>query len=254
MGRTFSKTPDFFRNIPGRKGKYLSSKFMLFTLFLPTLPHILTSSRVHAFILQQAKPLAPSLCLQGHLSTAKGWPRADGEKVRTRKIAVLCSWSMFIFNRCHAEIQRDQLYLMSIFSSNLTPLTQNLSLNIIVLISNMTDQIFSVYISQQLLQQAPGKILWRPSPNAVLKPYFKFSWMICRSCRCTEASLGEINKKIPSRLHCGRNFSRHQYFRRLFTALFHLKDKSDSTWSSITKKLLHVMTLVIENWNEVRGS
>ena len=35
---------------------------------------------------------------------------------------------------------------------------------------------------------------------------------------------------------------------------FHLKDKSNSTWSFIMKKLLHVMTLVFENWNEVRGS
>ena len=35
---------------------------------------------------------------------------------------------------------------------------------------------------------------------------------------------------------------------------FHLKDKSNSTWSFIMKKLLHVMTLVIENWNEVRRS
>lgn len=146
-------------------------------------------------------------------------------------------------------------YLKSKFSSNLTPLTQNLPLNIIVLISNMTDQIFSIYLSQQWLQQAPGQILWStlsPSPNAVLKPYFEFSWMIW--ALGTEASLGEINKEIPSHFHCGRNFPRHQYFRRLLTALFHLKGKSNSTWSSITKKLLHVMTLVIENWNEVRGS
>lgn len=39
-----------------------------------------------------------------------------------------------------------------------------------------------------------------------------------------------------------------------FTICFHLKDKSNLTWSFIMKKPLHVITLVIENWNEVRGS
>lgn len=37
-----------------------------------------------------------------------------------------------------------------------------------------------------------------------------------------------------------------------FTLCFHLKDKFNLTWRFVMKKQLHVVTLVIENWNEMR--
>lgn len=92
--------------------------FMLITMhvlscllleFLPSLSYTLTSRRDHAFILQWAKHLAPSICLHSHLSATQrqGW--ADGEKVSTREVVVLCQQSTLAFNSCSAEIQRDQL-------------------------------------------------------------------------------------------------------------------------------------------------
>ena len=81
MARRFSETPDFSRNIPDRTGRHLNCRLTLTMVhvlgcllfeFLPSLPYTVTSRRAHAFVLQWAKHLAPSICLHRCLSTAQG--------------------------------------------------------------------------------------------------------------------------------------------------------------------------------------
>lgn len=117
-GRRFPKTPDFSSNIPDRTGRRSTCRLMLTMMhdlgclvfeFLPSLPYTLTSRRTHAFVLWWAKHLAPSICLHSCLSVARARGWGNGEKVSTRKGAVLCQWSTLVFNSCCAEIQRDQL-------------------------------------------------------------------------------------------------------------------------------------------------
>lgn len=74
-GRRFSKTPDFSRSIPDRSGRHLTCRLMLTMmgclLWVSPLRYTLTSGRAHAFVLQWAKHLAPSICLHRRLSTAQ---------------------------------------------------------------------------------------------------------------------------------------------------------------------------------------
>lgn len=73
----------------------------IYSLSLP-IPS-LYSSTACACILEWARRSAHSICPHWW---DHGW--ADREKVRTRKGATLCQWSLLAFNSCCVEIQRDQ--------------------------------------------------------------------------------------------------------------------------------------------------
>lgn len=80
-----------------------------YSKFLPSLPSTLTSRRAHAFVLQWAKHLAPSICLHRHFSIAQGQGLSQWRegKYQERSGSVLVN--TLVFSSCRAAIQRDQL-------------------------------------------------------------------------------------------------------------------------------------------------